>query len=300
MPDLPATTLPKEHAIWHVVGAGRIGTLAAFYLQSAGARVTVVRPGEAKRRHVQLTFDDAATRTVELAVAPPGGRGPVSHLLMASKTPYSTAALARVDLADDATIIRLQNGIGSLDGRLAPGQRLIEGVTTSAVMSAGEGALRVVAENATTLGGGAVPPWFAALASHWPALHWADDIRPVQWRKLVANAALNPLTAIHDVPNGALLERTDLQAEMRALIDEADAVLARRDANWPADSHEAVAAVIRATAANTSSMRADIQAGAMTEIDAINGWLLRQAAALGMDLPTHRRIVDRVHALEPD
>ncbi|WP_199678687.1 ketopantoate reductase family protein [Salinisphaera sp. LB1] len=299
MTDSTATVLPDEHARWHVVGAGRMGTLAAFYLQSAGAKVTVVRPGEAHQRRVRLAFADATIRDIELDVLPPADCGPVSRLLIASKTPYSAAALARVNLVENAEVIRLQNGIGSLDGRLASGQRLIEGVTASAVMAADEATLRVVAENTTTFGGGTRPPWFDPLAAHWPRLYWADDIRPVQWRKLVVNAALNPLTAIHDVPNGALLERADLQADMRALIDEADALLARLDPRWPGDSHAAVAAVVRATAANTSSMRADVQAGATTEIDAINGWLLHRAAALDMDLPTHRRIVDCVHALEP-
>jgi len=152
--------------------------------------------------------------------------------------------------------------------------------------------------NATVFGDGPRPAWLDGLAAHWPQLSWADDIRLVQWQKLVVNAALNPLTAIHDVPNGALLQRPGLRAEMSALIDEADAVLARLDPSWPADSHAAVAAVVRATAANTSSMRSDIHGGAVTEIEAINGWLARRAAALAMDLPMHRRILALVHALE--
>ncbi len=56
---------------------------------------------------------------------------------------------------------------------------------------------------------------------------------------------------------------------------------------------------MRATAGNTSSMRADMQRGAITEIEAINGWLLRQADALGLDLPAHRAIVAAVRARQP-
>lgn len=287
---------------WHIMGAGRVGTLAACYLQRAGAETIVVRPGPAYTRRASLAFDHAqtpATEKLDLTVKPPAECGPIPLLLVACKTPYTDAALARLQLTDSATVVRLQNGLGSLDGRLKPGQRLIEGVTASAVMSQTDDTLRVVAENATTFGGGHRPAWFDGLARHWPGLAWATDIRPVQWRKLVVNAALNPLTAIHDVPNGALLERPDLRAEMTTLIDEADAVLARLDESWPANSHASVADVVRATAGNTSSMRADIHAGAMTEIAAINGWLLRRAEELGLDLPAHRRIVDRVRALEP-
>ncbi|WP_423821792.1 2-dehydropantoate 2-reductase [Salinisphaera sp. SPP-AMP-43] len=293
----------KRLGRWHIIGAGRIGSLAAHYLQQAGAEILGVRPGPAHRRRIELVFDSASAisqRPLELPIQPPLDCEPISQLLVACKTPYSAAALARVRLTDDATVVRLQNGLGSLDGLLAPGQRLIEGVTASAVMSAGDGRLRVVAENATFFGGGPRPAWFDALAAHWPMLAWADDIRPPQWRKLIANAVLNPLTALHDVPNGALLERDDLQTEMQALVAEADAVLARLDPGWPADSYDRVAEVASATAANTSSMRADIHAGAITEIEAINGWLLQRAAELGLDLPTHRRIVAAVHALEPD
>ncbi|MGB7756182.1 MAG: 2-dehydropantoate 2-reductase [Salinisphaera sp.] len=287
---------------WHILGAGRIGTLAACYLQRAGAETIVVRPGPAHTRRVSLVFDretTSATKKLELTVKPATDCGPITLLLVACKTPYTEAALARLPLTDSATVVRLQNGLGSLDSRLKPGQRLIEGVTASAVMSQTEDTLRVVAENATTFGGGPRPTWFDGLAEHWPGLAWAADIRPVQWRKLVVNAALNPLTAIHDVPNGALLERPDLRAEMTTLIDEADTVLARLDQSWPANSHASVADVVRATAGNTSSMRADIHAGAITEIAAINGWLLQRAEELGLDLPAHRRIVARVHALEP-
>ncbi|HET7313940.1 2-dehydropantoate 2-reductase [Salinisphaera sp.] len=285
---------------WHLVGAGRVGTLAAFYLRRAGIGITIVRPGPAHRRQIRLVFDRAEgvrRHEFDLPVQPPAECPPVSRLIVACKTPYSAAALGRVRLTDDATVIRLQNGLGSLDGRLAAGQRLIEGVTTSAVMSAADGAVRVVAENTTTFGGGPRPPWFDALAAGWPGLAWAEDVRPAQWRKLVVNAALNPLTAIDDVANGALLERADLYAEMTALIDEADALLARLDPNWPGNSHERVAAVVSATAANTSSMRADIHAGAVTEIESINGWLLRQGTSLGMALPAHARVAERIRAM---
>ena len=58
-------------------------------------------------------------------------------------------------------------------------------------------------------------------------------------------------------------------------------------------------AVARATAGNTSSMRADMRRGAITEIEAINGWLLREADRLGLELPAHRAIVAAVRQRHP-
>ena len=232
---------------------------------------------------------------------------PIRRLVMACKAPFSTAALGGLPLAADATVLRLQNGLGSLDGLLPAGARRVEVVSASAVKRDGD-AHRVVAENDTWMGesvapGGpaaAEPPaWFGPLARHWPKLHWPDDFRHRQWRKLVGNAVINPLTGLHDVANGHIFEDPALAAEAEQLAREADRVLTALDPTWPGDSLPGVRALAEATAGNTSSMRADMQAGAVTEIDAINGWLLRQADVLGLDLPAHRRLVAAVKARHP-
>ena len=229
---------------------------------------------------------------------------------MACKAPFSAAALGGLPLAADATVLRLQNGLGSLDGLLPAGARRVEVVSASAVKRDGD-AHRVVAENDTWMGesaapggpaaGAAEPPaWFGPLARHWPKLHWPDDFRHRQWRKLVGNAVINPLTGLHDVANGHIFEDPALAAEAEQLAREADRVLTALDPTWPGDSLPGVRALADATAGNTSSMRADMQAGAVTEIDAINGWLLRQAEALGIPLPAHCRIIVAVHARHPE
>jgi len=234
---------------------------------------------------------------------------PIRRLVVACKAPFSAAALGGLPLAADATVLRLQNGLGSLDGLLPAGARRVEVVSASAVKRDGD-AHRVVAENDTWMGesaapggpaaGAAEPPaWFGPLARHWPKLHWPDDFRHRQWRKLVGNAVINPLTGLHDVANGHIFEDPALAAEAEQLAREADRVLTALDPTWPGDSLPGVRALADATAGNTSSMRADMQAGAVTEIDAINGWLQRQADVLGLDLPAHRRLVAAVKARHP-
>ncbi|MEH6708173.1 MAG: ketopantoate reductase C-terminal domain-containing protein [Alloalcanivorax venustensis] len=232
---------------------------------------------------------------------------PIQRLVVACKAPFSAAALGGLPLAADATVLRLQNGLGSLDGLLPAGARRVEVVSASAVKRDGD-AHRVVAENDTWMGESAAPggpaaaeppAWFGPLARHWPKLHWPDDFRHRQWRKLVGNAVINPLTGLHDVANGHIFQDPALAAEAEQLAREADRVLTALDPTWPGDSLPGVRALADATAGNTSSMRADMQAGAVTEIDAINGWLLRQADVLGLDLPAHRRLVAAVKARHP-
>ena len=311
-PDSPDHAEP-----WYLLGAGNMGLLAAHYLRRAGFTVIALRRDATPTLERTLIRPDGDTVSLQFRcqrapaseTEPLVGAGPIRRLVAACKAPFSAAALSGVPLAADATVLRLQNGLGSLDGLLPAGARKVEVVSASAVKRDGD-AHRVVAENDTWMGesaapggpaaGAAEPPaWFGPLARHWPKLHWPDDFRHRQWRKLVGNAVINPLTGLHDVANGHIFEDPALAAEAEQLAREADRVLTALDPTWPGDSLPGVRALAEATAGNTSSMRADMQAGAVTEIDAINGWLLRQASELGIHLSAHRRIVAAVKSRHP-
>lgn len=295
--------------LWYLLGAGNMGTLATHYLNAAGFPVIALRRNGGDALQKTLNFTDG--RPPERLILPVAGGSvgsPIQRLIVACKTPYTAAALDGLPLADSALVLRLQNGLGSLDGLLPESATLIEVVTTTAVKGT-HPEHTLVAENQTWMGPGGMPAeaastrpaftrpdWFEHLARHWPGLEWADPIRHRQWHKLVANAVINPLTGLQDLPNGALLEHPALRQRMATLAEQADTVLGRLDPTWPGDSLPRVLKVVRATAGNTSSMRADMQRGAVTEIEAINGWLLRQAAALGLDLAAHRDIVAAVKA----
>ncbi|ASK34827.1 2-dehydropantoate 2-reductase [Alcanivorax sp. N3-2A] len=298
---MSTSSFQPSPAPWFLLGAGNMGTLAAWYLRNADQAVTVLRRQGPARLDKTLCFADGrpAQALTLPVIAPAALRAPIRRLIVACKTPYTDDALAGLPLAGDLTVLRLQNGLGSLEGRLPGAATLIEVVTTTAVKGQ-HPEHEIVAENHSWMGGPATPPaWFETLARHWPGLAWSDAIRERQWHKLIANAVINPLTALHDVANGRLLEDPALHAEAAALAAEADTLLRRLDPHWPGDSLPQVMAVVRATAGNTSSMRADAQRGAVTEIDAINGWLLRQAATLGLALPNHERIVAAVRERHP-
>lgn len=281
-----------------MIGAGNMGVLVIDYLQQAGCRVCHVSDVDTTTIET-LHFADGRIHEVPVRhVARDQLRKPLKRLVVTCKTPFTESAISGLPLADDACVLRLQNGIGSLDGLLDAGQRLVEGVTTNAVMRREDGTRQVVAENQTWIGQGLPDDERAALSRVWPGLQPVDDIRTRQWQKLIINAAINPLTAVFDVPNGALIERPALRRRMHALIDEADTLLAQLDPAWPADSRERVEATVRATAANTSSMRADIHRGQRTEIQAINGWLIRRGAALQWTMNTHREMMAAVEQLE--
>ncbi|MGB2246876.1 MAG: ketopantoate reductase family protein [Alcanivorax sediminis] len=279
---------------WYLVGAGNMGTLAAWHLLQAGHNVTVIKAGRGISLDKTLTLPDGHSTTLTLPVLPPDViTSPIDYLLVAVKTPYSEAAISAIKnkLHTDSLVIRFQNGLGALDGLLPTGTTILEAVSTSAVKGL-HPHHQIVAENTTWLGGPMVEPdWLRGLQRHWPNLQWCENVHEPQWKKLVANVVINPLTALHDVPNGHVVDNPALRQQAALLCAEADAVLQALDPSWPGNSLDSVLAVARATAGNTSSMRADRQRGAVTEIEAINGWLVKQADKLGMAVPHNRRIV---------
>ncbi|MGW8250924.1 MAG: ketopantoate reductase family protein, partial [Anaerolineales bacterium] len=104
------------------------------------------------------------------------------------------------------------------------------------------------------------------------AVEDATDPDVLLWGKLVINAAINPLTALLQVPNGELLERPTARSLMVSLAREAAAVAAAQKLRLPYDDPiTAVEETATRTAANRSSMLQDVQRGMPTEIDAICG-----------------------------
>src|SRR5690606_69523 len=99
--------------------------------------------------------------------------------------------------------------------------------------------------------------------------------------KLVANAVINPLTAIFQVTNGTLLTNDYLFKLMRNLFHETVRVLELEEQKlW-----DYVVTICKQTAKNQSSMLRDIQAKRRTEIDAISGYIIERAKEQGINVP---------------
>jgi 2-dehydropantoate 2-reductase len=119
------------------------------------------------------------------------------------------------------------------------------------------------------------------------------------WGKMVANAAINPLTAILRVPNGALIESEDTIELMKAAALEAAAVAAALSIHLPyLDPVERVKQVAMLTATNFSSMYQDVLTKRQTEIDAINGKIIEQGRALGVPTPINAALTSLVRAIQ--
>ncbi|HEV2449080.1 MAG TPA: 2-dehydropantoate 2-reductase, partial [Thermoplasmata archaeon] len=120
------------------------------------------------------------------------------------------------------------------------------------------------------------------------------DFEREVWRKLLVNAAINPVSADHGVPNGRLADEP-WRGQAEALLLEALEVSRAEGFEFSEGEAEAeLWKVVRATAANRSSMLQDLRRGRPTEIDAISGELLRRGKSHGLTLPATERAFERI------
>ena len=125
------------------------------------------------------------------------------------------------------------------------------------------------------------------------------------WLKLAANAAINPVTALLEKPNGVILE-TEMQRQVTQICQEVSVVA---KALWKDQGFQSACPsasemqhfameTARQTAKNRSSMLQDVLAGRSTEIDFINGWIVKKAEALGIDVPENARLTALIKDIE--
>ena len=266
---------------WHVLGVGAIGGLFACRLQSGGADVTLLtKKGEQPSRELILKSGQEQRFQFpqqNLAI----GQEPIEYLLVCTKAWAVESAIEAIAprLSATSVVVLLCNGMGLAEA-VAPliGEaQLVVGSTTSGCRRSKQGELIVSGEGRTQLGSldaGLAPTWLSPWRRGVPDFEWETDIRSVLLAKVALNAVINPLTALHGVTNGELLQ-PPLQAITENVIEEVQSVLVSADATEIASALPAqVRAVCDSTAANHSSMRVDLEGGTQTEIDAIVGWLL--------------------------
>jgi 2-dehydropantoate 2-reductase len=123
-------------------------------------------------------------------------------------------------------------------------------------------------------------------------------VRSLIWGKLVVSSAINPLTALLRIPNGELLESSFSIGLMRELAVETAKVAKKMGVILPfLDPENAPKKVAQQTKGNLSSMLQDVLRGAPTEIDAINGAIVRLAQQMDLQVSVNRIVWSLVKAI---
>jgi 2-dehydropantoate 2-reductase len=289
-----------------IVGSGALGSLIAGRL--AGQKTPVIlfnRPSphldRIRAAGLQLIATDGSAERIEVAVSSePAALVGASVVIVAVKTWATEAALRplRDWIAPSTWVATLQNGLDNDDrirAALGPRAQLALGVTSLGAARLEPGVVRAGGDGPTLFGasGQPPPPTLHALAAAFAAAGMpaaaVSDIERAIWRKLAVNAAINGLTALAAVPNGAIVDDSELRAAAGVIAREVEAV-ARAEGHEIGDVERALAEVARATASNHSSMRQDLEAGWPTEVEAIHGAIVERAALHGLAVPANQTI----------
>jgi 2-dehydropantoate 2-reductase len=304
-----------------VIGAGAVGSLLAARLAEARLEVLLVAraPVLPVLRDRGVTVEGirpgcwAVTAVEDLrAVDPPDA------VLMAMKSfdlGEASRTLAR-GLATPVPTLLPQNGLGIEAiaaaalrdaGWREPTRALVRAVNTipstlvapGVVRQPGEGELVLRAPEIDAPAADATRRMGELLRGARLPVRSVADLDRELWRKALVNAAINPVTALHRVTNGRILE-DPYRAEATVLLREAQRAAASAGFVFgDLEADRSLEHVARATAGNRSSMLQDVERGRPTEIDAISGEIERVAAAHGIPLPATHEVVARLTALRP-
>ncbi len=277
-----------------IIGAGALGAVFASALLEAGNAVTLL--GRRPIPDIAVCEPPCNVQQAPLRVETDPSSVAKAELVLMLVKAYDTDAAMRTiapHVRPGATLVTLQNGLGNaarMRAHLPDKQRVLLGVTSQAARRVSQRLILHTGAGPTVIGYANEPERVAAdrlaaiLAKAGLPAAATGDIDRFIWQKVAVNAAINGLTAVAGVPNGALLSRATLFEASEALADEAAAVASAFGYDLFGIDHT-LRETITATAENRSSMLQDIDAGRRTEVDAIYGSLLTAGRAQGLALP---------------
>jgi 2-dehydropantoate 2-reductase len=258
---------------------------------------------------VTVVRGDDETVTRVPATADPASVGPADIVVFFTKCYHTAAAAesARPLVGPDTVVASLQNGWGNGDvlASLYPAEQITVGVTYNSGLVQGPGRVVHPAEQPTLVGsfaenGSDGPARLAqALADAGLESSVVSPVRPEIWKKLILNAATLPAAALTGMHAGALTACGETHALVTDVANEA--VTVARALGYDIDPSErtgAIHALLEKAGPSKASMLQDFEAGRRTEIDVINGAVVKAADETGIDAPLNRALVQLVKGWE--
>lgn len=294
-----------------VMGAGAVGCYYGGMLARAGHAVTLI----ARPAHVQAmaarglrmqgqgfdewvplaaTADVAAVATAELVL-----------LCVKSADTEAAGRLMAPHLPPQALVLSLQNGVDNAERlqTVLPAHAVAAAVVYVAVDMAGpghvlhkgRGELVLAPARAGTMDSETVA---AVLRAAGVPTEVSGALRQALWTKLLINCAYNAISAISQQPYGKTSQAPGIPEVTQDVVNECLAVAAADGVSLPASVHEAVARIAQTMPGQLSSTAQDLARGKPSEIDYLNGHVVRRGQALGIPTPVNRALWSLVKLLE--
>ncbi len=297
-----------------IVGAGAMGSLFGYYLAKGGYRVTLIDTWEEhvlaiNDKGLSVIVNDEPVKPVfPQALLSPGNVQSQDLVIFFVKSYHTAQAVfeARPLVGPNTVILTLQNGLGNVETieDTLGNKGLLAGVTAHGATVLGPGKIRHAGVGETVIGapgrGDTQSDGIAAVFNRCGLkTSVSADIDSIIWGKLLINAAINPLTALLNIPNGALFQKDHTKHLVEMLVSEVTQVAAGKKISLPySDPLAKVKSVSENTAQNRSSMLQDMDNGRRTEIDYINGAIALAGQKAGISVPYNTMITLLVKAME--
>lgn len=288
-----------------VVGAGAVGSYFGGMLARAGAPVTFVGRPASRSPHLQLVRERGLVidgveiqETVPVAVADTAEALEGAQLVLFSVKTVDTESAAegiRSLLADDALVVSLQNGVDNVDRMQAVGVHAIPTVVIVAAAIDTPGTIRHRGRGDLIIGDPERPEMARRVAEIFERAEVpcrvSDRIRHELWIKMVLNSMANAVSALTRASYGRLRE---FEPTWRIALNVGrEGVEVARADGIELDVDELLAqgeTILKGVGNATSSTEQDIAHGRRTEIDALNGYIARRGADLGVATPTNEML----------
>jgi len=297
-----------------VVGTGAVGSLFAANL--AQLDDTEVWAYDLAQEHVDaINRDGLRLSGAGEVVGRPRATADAEELppcdfgIVATKAMHTSAAIAATAHAfADGCVATVQNGLGNEEAIAEHVEYVIRGTTFPAGKIIAPGLVQWDVKGDTTFG-----PFEPKPAPMEAVERLADvctrggmptqavaDARGPQWRKVIFNASTNPIGALTGLTHGRVCENPPLRALVSALVDEGKAVAAAQGIVLDADPEELIDHAARPDVAydHRASMLQDVEARRPTEIDYLNGGIVRFGQEYGVPTPHNGAIWALVRGLE--
>jgi 2-dehydropantoate 2-reductase len=296
-----------------VIGAGAIGSLFAAHLAKVADVLVLTRrkehAQELNERGLQVSGRHDFTARVKAAADPDELPEFDVGIIATKANGVEDAAASLAGRFPAATIMTVQNGLGAEEIVQRHGDwPLISAVTFMSGTKHSDTQVEYILDTPTWLGPYGATPFQLVdelarlLVESGLEAEALPDLRPAQWSKLIFNATVNGVAALTGLPHDAHFAaegaESDLGHLVHALVDEGKRVAVAEGLVLHDDPWEMNVLATKRGSAHYPSMLEDVEARRPTEVELINGALVRQAERHGVDAPLQNAVYRLVAARE--